>query len=62
MESGYPPPCQLRGLDSGERGKLPQRDLGPLWGRALAEKRILVHSELEKNKSGDDEYNIFLSF
>jgi len=46
---------RLEGL--GERRKLSQR--GP--GRNPGRKRILVHFELEKNESGDDEFDIFVS-
>ena len=47
---GCPPPQPTRGL--GERCKLPQ--WGP--GQSPGQKRILMHFELEKNESGDDEY------
>ena len=57
MGSGYIPlPSRLGGL--WERRKLPQR--GP--GRSPGRKRILVHFELEKNESGDDKFDIILSF
>jgi len=57
MGRGYPPPPPTRGR-SGERRKLLQR--GPR--RSPSRKRILVHFELEKNESGDDKFDMFLSF
>ena len=56
MGRGYRPPQPTRGF--GERQELPQR--GPR--RSPGRKRILVHFELEKNESGDDKFDIFLSF
>jgi len=57
MGRGISFPSRLGSL--GERRKLPQRGLGQSPGR----KRILVHFELEKkNKSGDDDFDIFCHF
>jgi len=56
MGRGYPAPQPTRG--PGERRELPSG----VRGGAPAEKRILVHFELEKNESGDDKFDIFLSF
>ena len=55
MGRGYSLPSQLGSL--GERCKLPQR--GP--GRSPGRKRVFVHFELEKNESGDDKFDIFVS-
>jgi len=52
---GIPLPSRLGGL--GERRKLlqwgPGRSPGRMW--------VLVHIELEKSKSGEDEFDIFVS-
>ena len=53
---GIPLPSRLGGL--GERRKHPQR--GP--GRSPGRKQILVHFELEKNESGDDKFDIIVTF
>jgi len=54
---GVSPPQPTRG--SGERRNFP-----PAGSRAEppGRKRILVYFELEKNESGDDKFDIFLSF